>query len=182
MRCLAILITTILLATLSANVQAAAAGQRAQQGHAVSKAKHRHSITRHRAAVKRAYDARTRLREQVSLARNAEQSVRRRYEGQGGSQARNIVRRATLERANLENQLSDADARYQSALSTYRAAKANRQGTRKDAWQAAVASKQGKSGKKGRKLKIAATPLGPTGSGNSQPSKPTRGILKTASR
>ncbi len=123
------------------------------------------------------------LESQIAIARNGEQSVRRRYEGQSGSQARNAIRRATLERANLENQQADATQRLQSARARYQQAKTQLRLERRSHWQRQTSgSAVRQTPAKARKLSFAQQPLGPTGSGSSQPIRAARGVLKSSRR
>jgi hypothetical protein len=134
-------------------------------------------------AMMRASQSVKALESQITLARNGEQSVRRRYEGQSGSQARNAIRQATLERANLENQYSDAMQRLQSARATYRQAKAQLRTERRIQWQNQTSRPTPRpTQSKARKLTFAAQPLGRTGSGSTRPAAAAKGILKTSSR
>ncbi len=139
---------------------------------------------RAKASMQSARERMLRLQEKLTLARNAENSVRRRYEGRGDSQARNAIRRATLERANLENQLSDVTQRYQEARAAYRATRTTLRSNRKSEWQGAAGSTRGarSAPPRGRKLTFATAPLGPTGSGNTQPKKAAKGVLKKRAR
>ncbi len=150
-------------------------------GKKISRARRQASQSKH--AVMRASQSAKALESQLTLARNGEQSVRRRYEGQSGSQARNAIRQATLERANLENQYSDATQRLQSARATYRQAKAQLRTERQSQWQRQTSQPTPRTTRpKARKLTFAAQPLGRTGSGSTRPAAAVRGILKTSSR
>jgi hypothetical protein len=146
-----------------------------------SLARRQASLSKH--AVKQARQNVQALNAQIVIARNGEQSVRRRYEGQSGSQARNAIRRATLERANLENQQADATQRLQSARARYQQAKAQLRMERRSHWQRQTSGAAARpTASKARKLSFAQQPLGRTGSGSSQPTRVARGVLKSSSR
>ncbi len=181
---------TIVFATSTAvDVVAASRGKPASKPPAqhqparASRTKAHRTVARTRAAKRSASEAVTRLQTSITLARNGEQSARRRYEGQTGSQARNAIRRATLERANLENQLTDAQQRYQTARAAHRRAKDALRVERSGQWQQRASGQTRRTtAGKARKLKIAAQPLGRTGSGQTRPTNAAKGVLKTRSR
>ncbi len=142
--------------------------------------KTRRQISRSKAVMTQSREAVRQLEAQIMLAKNGEQSVRRRYTGQTGSQARNAIRSATLERANLENRLNDAVQRYQSARTAYQQATAQLRAERRLHWQNQTSrSTARKPQPKARKLTFAKQPLGPTGSGAVRPNQAAKGVLKT---
>ncbi len=174
-----------------AEAHAAAGKKKSSSHHRTQQAQPRSHRSMLRQQASRSHSAMRRSREQIrvlesnlQLARNAEQSVRRRHDSNGGSSLRNAVRSATLERANLENQLTDVRQNYRDARASYQRARNQLRTERRAEWLAqsgAQNSRKPGGASKARTLKFASQPLGRTGSGSSQPNAKPKGILKTSS-
>ena len=186
--CVALVVASLMFA----EVHAASRGKPTSNTPASAKAgshaaknisKTRRQASRAKVEMTRSRNIMRQLEAQITLARNGEQSVRRRYAGRSGSQARNAIRQATLERANLENRLSDVQQRYQSARRAYQQANGQLRAERRSHWQNQTSRTAApKAQPKGRKLTFAKQPLGPTGSGATRPRKAAKGVLKTTRR
>lgn len=168
---------------LSTPAQAASAKTKASAGSAPS-SRHRSSPARRKvaASLRNVRDARvliSSLQNTLTLARNAEQSLKARHESQGTRNTRNALRQATVERANIENRLVDANQQLRGAQAAYRAAKSALRAARGTYWrnQTAAGRPAPKAGK-ARTLTFNSQPLGPTGSGTPRSTAKPKGILK----